>query len=397
MKVLIRSVESPVGRLVAVLVVALAGLGVARLYDVGDLGAAPWYIWGVSALLAVGLYGSASGIPRDAVRDLHTVVLAVTVGVMLKTALIAVVMYLASGSRPETMILGVAVAQIDPLSVAALVGRSRMSQRAKSLLLAWASFDDPITALLTIYLVTFTLGRGSGPTGGVSAYALDLALNLAFAGVVWALWLLARRLVPPRANAFPTWFRVVAVLVLAGLVAVAAWRFLMLGIALVGLFYRPGISALAERVTTGAFFLATLALGALLSGGVDLRLGVVLGVAAFAAQIVVGTLIAWHLSRVDRVYLALGQQNGITAVILALALEPYLPYAVSVVAPAILTVNVLNIATNAAWDRRRERAEIETATAQALTSPDPVRTGPVPVVRSARKSSPTRRRARRAR
>ena len=88
---------------------------------------------------------------------LSTVVQMVTVGVVLKTALIAGVMYLAADT-PTAMVLGVVVAQIDPLSVGAMIGRSQMSGRAKAVLLSWASFDDPITALLTIYLLVFALG-----------------------------------------------------------------------------------------------------------------------------------------------------------------------------------------------------------------------------------------------
>lgn len=376
MKVLIRFSETVSGRLALIAAVALVGFAVASSGSAPDPGVSPWYLWGVNGLLAVGLYGSASGIPRSAVGDLRTVVLAVTVGVLLKTAIIAVVLYAVSG-RPEAMILGVAVAQIDPLSVAAIIGRSQMSQRAKSLLLAWASFDDPVTALLTIYLITLVLGGGGGlgSIGGVPAYLTNLGLNLAFAGAVLAGWSLTRRIrrrgpggSPPEGG-FPGWFRIAAAVVLAALIAVAAWQFLMLGIALVGLFYRPGIDALVERITALAFYVATFVVGLLLVGGVDLRLGAVLGVAAFCAQIVAGLLIARRLPATDRVYLALGQQNGITAVILALALQPHLPYAVGVVAPAILTVNILNIVTNGVWDRVRSVAVTPARTPSPTPAP----------------------------
>jgi hypothetical protein len=98
---------------------------------------------------------------------------------------------------------------------------------------------------------------------------------------------------------------------------------------------------------------------------------------------------------VDRVYLALGQQNGITAVILALALQPVLPYAVSVVAPAILAVNILNIASNGVWDNRARIARWYHGPVPAASAPPapawsrakPVRF-PVPVpVASARHPS----------
>ncbi|MEO3813818.1 hypothetical protein ABGB17_32885 [Sphaerisporangium sp. B11E5] len=354
MKVIARFTRTPAGRLASVLLVAGAGLLIAGYGDAPAVATGSWYMWGVGALLAVGLYGSASGIPREAVRDWRVVLAAVTVGVLLKTALIAAVMYAAAGLGPAAMLLGVAVAQIDPLSVAAITGSSRMSRRAKALLSAWASFDDPVTALLTVYLISFAVG-GAGPVGGLSGYATGLALNAVFAAVVFALWALARSYVPDRPGPGgeprpPLWFGVAAGVVLLGLVAVAATWYLMLGIALIGLFYRPGIDAVTERVTQAAFYAATFVLGLLLAGGVHIGLGVLLGVSAFAAQIVAGLLIAHRLPVTDRVHLALGQQNGITAVILALTLQPYLPYAVGVVAPAILTVNVLHLLSNSAWD-----------------------------------------------
>ncbi|MBB5628853.1 hypothetical protein [Sphaerisporangium krabiense] len=354
-KVLTAFVERSSGRLVAVLLVTALGLAAAGLTGPGGHGLAvtsPWYLWGVNALLAVGLYGSASGITRDAVEDVRIVVAAVTVGVALKAALIAAVMYLASGST-TAMILGVAVAQIDPLSVTAMIGRSKMSGRARSLLLAWASFDDPVTALLTVYLVTTTLSPAAGGSmGGLASYGAGLAANAAFAAAAGAAWWLAARRPARRPLKEHPAFPVVATVLLAGLLALAAWQFLMLGVALVGLFYRPrGVEALVGRVTSVAFYLAAFVLGMLLIGGVDVGLGLVLGLAAFGAQVVAGLLIGRRFDTADRVRLALGQQNGITAIILALALQPHVPAAVRVIAPAILTVNVLHIVANAVWDR----------------------------------------------
>ncbi len=49
------------------------------------------------------------------------------------------------------LILGIVVAQIDPLSVASILRNPKMSIRVKSILAAWSSFDDPITVLLSLY------------------------------------------------------------------------------------------------------------------------------------------------------------------------------------------------------------------------------------------------------
>jgi NhaP-type Na+/H+ or K+/H+ antiporter len=141
------------------------------------------YVFATGLLLAVGLYGSTHGIDLpDLRRDLRGVVAAVTLGVVLKAALISGVMVLAF-DRPEYLILGIVVAQIDPLSVAALSRDGHMSQRARSLLSAWASFDDPMTVLLTLYVAGYAYtaaGHAGTPSvvgGGTRGYALQLALN----------------------------------------------------------------------------------------------------------------------------------------------------------------------------------------------------------------------------
>ncbi|GAA1506986.1 hypothetical protein GCM10009677_44400 [Sphaerisporangium rubeum] len=340
-----------VRRLLLALTCAGAGLVIAGVFSGADPPSSPAYVTGVSALLALGLYGSASGIPRAAVTDLRRVVLAVTVGVLFKALLIGGVMF-AFSPHPASLVLGVAVAQIDPLSVAALLTHSQMSARAKGLLLAWASFDDPITALLTIYLSVFAFGAAAGAPHletELGPYLLGIAANLLLAAAGWLLWQLIKRLPVGERTRLA-----IAVAVLIVLGAVAVWQFLMLGMALLGLFYRLDLGAVLDRLVTVTFYLASVALGLLLIDGVLVTAGLVLGLAAFAAQIVVGGLLVAPrgIGVTDRVYLALGQQNGVTAILLALALAPVYPPAIQIVAPAILVINILHILTNAVWDRR---------------------------------------------
>ncbi|MET8053576.1 hypothetical protein ABZU75_38940 [Streptosporangium sp. NPDC005286] len=62
------------------------------------------------------------------------------------------------------------------------------------------------------------------------------------------------------------------------------------------------------------------------------------------------------LPLIDRVHLGLAQQNGVTAVILALVFERDFGGFVAVIAPAILTVNLVHAVANRtadAWEARR--------------------------------------------
>jgi hypothetical protein len=320
---------------------------------VNEVASSTPYSKGISALLVIGLFASVYGISRPELRrNARIVLVAITLGVAFKAVLTGGVMILVLGGT-GSLLLGVAVAQIDPLSVAASLKDSTMSERAKSVLSAWASFDDPVTVLLVAYLATLTLpaARGHDLVGAGGSFLAQAASNVAlvaFAGAAW--FLLAVRPGQRRQRIRSRATRVtLTYLVLVGLLVLAASFGLFLGIAACALFYRPPLGAVAFRVVEGAFYVATFLLGMLLVVGVNVWAGLLLGATVFFVQIVAGLVISRGMPSADRVHLALGQQNGLTAIILALALQPYLPSAVGTVAIAILLVNVLHIVTNRTW------------------------------------------------
>lgn len=330
---------------VALLLVVAAVWAAAAAFGLRGIESSPGYSVATSLLLGIGLYGSTAGIDRAGAAAHKKIILgAITVGVLLKAALIGGVLYLVTRD-PVFLVLGVAVAQIDPLSVATLMGDDRMSARAKSILAAWASFDDPMTVLLAVY-ATALLRGDLGLGGGIGRYALDLALNLGLAAVAIVAWRLLRER------------RVVVTIIFVALLAVAVWQFLMLAVAIVGLFVRP--TWLVQRlpaITNGALLVSGGVLGLLLVNGIDWRDGLLLGLMAFVAQAVAAALLTRRLPATDRAHLALAQQNGITAIILGLRLEVPFPGAIGVIAPAILVTNLTHYAANRLADRRaRARA-----------------------------------------
>ncbi|MBB2911668.1 hypothetical protein FHS43_002941 [Streptosporangium becharense] len=327
------------------LLIVVVGLGwlAAELGELRNLEDSGAYVLFSGLLLAIGLYGSTHGIDRAEARE-HSrlIVLAVTVGVLLKAAFIAGVVYLVSGD-PRSLIMAVVVAQIDPLSVAGVMRDDRLSDRAKTILGAWSSFDDPVTIVLAVYAAA--LARDSGAGGLSAAYLADLGLNALFAGVVYLVWRLVR-------NAPP----VLTYLAAAGAVASAAWSSLMLGLATAGLYLRLPDARWLSRTVSAAFALSAFLMGLLLVGGTNLAMGVLLGLAAFASQMVAALVLTRGLPVIDRVHLGLAQQNGVTAVILALVFERDFGGFVAVIAPAILTVNLVHAMANRtadAWGPRR--------------------------------------------
>jgi len=377
-------------RLVSTLLIAMLGYGVARLFGFHDLQDSQPYLLIATVLLAVGLFGSTHEISiLDISGNVKLVLTVVTLGVVVKAALVAGVLY-AIFRDPAFIVLGVAVAQIDPLSVAVMRQRSRMSGRAKAILSAWSAFDDPVTAILAVYLSTVALGLGPSTSngdhlmGGYSNVGVNVLLNALLVAGVYVAWRLLRTLgdrdrMGMGSQSWPVWLRVLAVGALLAAGAIAVDGFLMLGVALAGLFFRPGIGQVLRGVTPVAFTVAVLMLGMVLAGGVNLLPGVLLGVSAFAAQAIVGLLIHTRsLLRGDRLRLALGQQNGITAIILALLLETLFPGTIAIVGPAILVINVLHLGSNAIVDRVEDR---RVATVAASTgSSDLVMSSGIPLM-----------------
>ncbi|WP_320065972.1 hypothetical protein [Micromonospora sp. RTGN7] len=347
------------------------------------------YLTVAGALLAVGLFASTYGIDlRQARGNLRLVGLAITLGVVVKAALISAVMYLAF-REPAYLVLGVAVAQIDPLSFAAARLQSRMSEQAKAILSAWASFDDPVTVLLTVYTAAWVLpllppdpaASSAPPHTGVESFGLSLAENLALAAVAALLWWgteRARRSLADRSPRSGRLLQLLQVFLLVAVGAFAVWQFLMLGLALAGLVYRPPVAAMLDRLTRLAFLAASFALGLVLVGGLHPVPGVVLGVSAVAAHMLVAIVIGRRLPPSDRLDVVLGQQNGITAVILALVLERQFVGTVAVVAPAIVAINLLHALGNGLREAYRRDGPTTPASLPGQPGPRPAPARPAP-------------------
>ncbi|GAB3411872.1 cation:proton antiporter [Flindersiella endophytica] len=322
------------------------GLLIGKLLGLSGLESSQLYFYAISALLAVGLFASTYAIDRRAAKqNLRIILLAITVGVVLKAVLIGGSLALLLGT-PLFLVLGVAVAQIDPLSVAQVMRHPRLSERAKAILGSWSSFDDPLTVVLALYASVLAASMMHRPGGqpmlhgtDLTGYLLDLGLNAGLVLAAYAVWRLVRR--------HQAWAWVVLIV----LIAVAVGFFLLPGLAVAGLFFRPDLDRIAQLAVPAAFLISLVMLGILLVPGVNLVDGLLLGGAAFLAQICVGLLLTLGLDGRDRVHLAFAQQNGITAIILALLLEAEFPGTVAIVAPAILTINLLHYLFNRVVDR----------------------------------------------
>ena len=315
--------------------------------------------WVFALLLGIGLLGSTFGIDLDALLagDWKLIIWAVTVGVSAKAGFTGMVMY-AVTRNPQYFVVSISVAQMDPLSVGALIEGSRLTPRAKSLLSAWAALDDPVTvvltlgALLTLKLLHVDIGFTveSLQVQNLESLGLYTVHNVAFMAVIVFFW---QKMAASRAPSAKLWLTIA--FAAGGLLVGATW-FWMFGLALLGLFMRPDgsvydrVKAVLDRSVDIAFCLAAVIVGALLvEHGVDPLHGTLLGVSVYASQALV-TRVAPGRSRFsvfDKRYIMAAHQNGLTACSLAILLG-----VVDVVAFAVVVTHVLHFGFNRRINRQ---------------------------------------------
>lgn len=233
--------------------------------------------------------------------------------------------------------------------------KGRLTAQAKTILAAWSSFDDPITVILAIYLPVFLgsifptqnkMFTAMHAYGGLFGYLTALGINILYAFVIYLFWLFLKR-----STKHPNYFVLLSIIIISYLFMLttfsfAIYFFWMLGIALVGLFMRPKIEKFITLAVHWALSMAAVLLGVLLIHGINVVVGILIDISAFAAQMFVGYILCKKLPQKDKIHIALAQQNGITSIILALLFEPYYAGTVAIVAPAILTINILHGISN---------------------------------------------------
>lgn len=337
----------------------LAGLALSAIFNFRGVQNDQWYLLTVAILLAAGLYSSTFGISIAHFRqNIGLIVKAITIGVFLKAFITGCILSFVL-QNPFGFILGIIVAQIDPLATAALMKDNRIAKPAQSILRAWSSFDDPMTVIMSLYapiaIALFTGAvwqpiRGTVQELGITGYLVETGINLLFAAGIYVLWRLMKR------HSKATNYVVIALVALGmyglliGALSIAVYYFWMLGIAVLGLFMRPPIDKAVSYGVHWALGIAAVLLGVLLINGINIWTGIVLGVAAYCAQILSGLLLTGKLPTRDRLHIAFAQQNGITSIILALLFESYHPGTVAIVAPAIIAINTIHAIANKILD-----------------------------------------------
>lgn len=289
-------------------------------------------------LLAIGLYSSVREIDLSELKSSYKlVVYVVSIGVLLKAAIITI---LSSAIYPLMLSVAFAltVAQIDPLSVAALSdqAKNRLSVSGQTLLRAWSSFDDPITVILAIaFSSTFLSSQGSLTGSLLAGFALNLFVPL----VVYVLYFFVKK-----SNCLQ-----IALLILC-FIFVSIYE-AMFAISLIALFLRPNLSGLESKIIKIAFALSLIIVGMLLEMQFNLLQSLLVALFVVLAQFLATLTLSGKLLKQDLFYLSAAQQNGITAVILCLYFQSYIGNILQVIIPVIIFINIIHELINLTLDK----------------------------------------------
>ncbi|RZU74922.1 NhaP-type Na+/H+ or K+/H+ antiporter [Micromonospora kangleipakensis] len=357
-------------------ILMVVGLVVGQALDVVPTTVAPVFLVLTTFALAVEPYANTFGLDvRELARNKKTILQSISIGVLLKIAIIGGAMSLIFRD-PIWFLIALGVSQIDPMSVGEFMEGSEASPQSKALMRAWAAFDDTTVVVMLLGLIAIL--RPSGLTKALSGHvglveiARTVSIALSFAAAVWLIYRIAltysvmrlrrdpgrSRRRPRVANGFGTRISNLGIWV----VAFAVLGSIFIGstaLALVGLFARP--AGLNPRwlswLTRSGSALACLGLGFLLDLRSGVFHGVLLGLLAFTAHALASQLVIRRLPRTDRLAVVFAQQNGTAAVAVALLLHNDFPTSISVLSWAVVTVNVASLISNHAairlnWSRR---------------------------------------------
>jgi len=294
----------------------------------------------VGCALGIGLYGSVYGIDIKILKNnLSTVLSAITVGVILKILVISALLSPFLGFSFSVLIATI-IAQIDPLSTAAITDNNKITIDGKTIIRAWSSFDDPVTIIVAIWIAMFLYSENHGEMNFFwYDISISFLLNIILSAVIWLIYKMSSR-----SFAFDC--------LLLGITFIVGIFFeLFLAIAIIGLFLRPRIEKVVDNAVLFSLFFVSFLMGIILAEESSIYLGVAVGVFTVVSQIIAAIFLTRRLSYMDRVKLSIAHQSGVTAISLTLYFAQYNSHLLGIIAVAIITINILYLINNYVVDR----------------------------------------------
>jgi NhaP-type Na+/H+ or K+/H+ antiporter len=293
--------------------------------------------------VAAGLYLNVSDIDiRELLKNKVAIASVLILGIPAKIFLpgLLLLAFMPVLGKAAVFLCATVIAQIDPILAAKNIAHERFSPKSGAILRCWASFDDPITVLFAFYIFLPLLLKEQSSL--LSQYFVEISLELlACAGLT--ILFQSQRQMPIMAQRKIRQVMVIAICIASGLLG----RFLLP--ASLGLMARPFSAESKERVLNWIFGFSAFVVGAL---AVDISLnwpaGILLGAATFFIAQPLVALLFIRDSKENLLRVMAGHQNGMTAILLTIALDLQIGNAqlLAITLPAIIAIAVFYAVVN---------------------------------------------------
>lgn len=303
------------------------------------------------AAIAMGLYINVLSIdPTLFKKCLGSIIKVVFIGVPIKIILPGYLLtFFSPKIAPIAYLCATVIAQIDPIASAQSLKHSKMSKKSETVLRAWSSFDDPITVLFAFYVfipIIFVAKYNFGE------YLVRLTIDVIVCFLVYYIYIIYNNqsFINNRVKRIIEVITIICIL----FYSILSGSFLLP--AVIGLFIRPFESENLTKVTSAIFYFSVIIIG-LLSANMhlDWLSGLILAISTFFLAQVLVTLLFLKDSIESKARVMFGHQNGMTAVILTVAIEvsgsDKTNNLLSVTLPAIMLIALFYFSTNYLLDR----------------------------------------------
>ncbi len=304
------------------------------------------------ASIAVGLYINVLGIDRSILKGcLDSIAKVIFVGVPLKILIPGFLLSILSPQiRATSYLCATVIAQIDPIAAGKSLECSKISSKSATILRAWSSFDDPITVLFAFYifLPALLLENFNFAEYFISYILKDIIICF----LVYQIYTIYQQKIIIK---YRQKLIIDTILIILTILYSIIFKSFLLP-ATIGLFIRPFESEIFTRITSGIFLLSALILG-LMSANVKLYWysGFILAVATFFVAQIIVTQIFIKDSMNSKARVMFGHQNGMTAMLLTIAIEMSASQEtnnlLSVTLPAIIWIALFYFGSNYILDR----------------------------------------------
>ncbi len=298
------------------------------------------------ATIAIGLYINIVSIDTEIFKsNLKSIFQVIVLGVPLKIILPGFLLaYFSPSVAPIAYLCATVIAQIDPIAASHSLEYSNISKKSETILRAWSSFDDPITVLFAFYiflpiilLVDFNLNE----------YLLKIFRDIITCIVAYFLYKIydTKFIIPRTYKIFIETIAIIAIITYS----IFSASFLLP--AAVGLFIRPFAAEKLTKINSAIFYFSVIILGLLSANlSLDWNSGLILAVSTFFLAQVIVTVLFLRDSTASKARVMFGHQNGMTAMLLTVAIEvsgsEKTAELLSVTLPAIICIAIFYFASN---------------------------------------------------